>query len=76
MNALAPLAPTLESVDPSLDLAAEISRLRTQRKAVILAHYYQDPELQDLADFVGDSLKLSQQAARTDARGPPPRSQP
>jgi len=67
MNALAPLAPTQESVDPSLDLAAEIGRLRIERKAVILAHYYQDPELQDLADFVGDSLQLSQAAAETDA---------
>jgi len=67
MNALAPAAPTLEPVDPSLDLAAEISRLRAERKAVILAHYYQDPELQDLADFVGDSLQLSQAAADTDA---------
>ncbi len=60
-------APTLETVDPSLDLVAEIERLRRQRNAVILAHYYQDPELQDLADFVGDSLQLSQAAASTDA---------
>jgi quinolinate synthase len=60
-------APTLETVDPSLDLVAEIDRLRRQRNAVILAHYYQDPELQDLADFVGDSLQLSQAAASTDA---------
>jgi quinolinate synthase len=66
MNAPAP-APTLETVDPSLDLVAEIKRLRDQRNAVILAHYYQDPELQDLADFVGDSLQLSQAAAATDA---------
>jgi quinolinate synthase len=61
------LAPTLETIDPALDLAAEIHRLRRDRKAVILAHYYQDPEIQDLADFVGDSLQLSQAAARTDA---------
>lgn len=50
-----------------LDLRAEIDRLRTSRKAVILAHYYQRPELQDLADFVGDSLELSRKAQETDA---------
>jgi quinolinate synthase len=50
-----------------LDLRAEIDRLRQERKAVILAHYYQKPELQDLADFVGDSLELSKKAAATDA---------
>lgn len=50
-----------------LDLRAEIDRLRKERNAVILAHYYQKPELQDLADFVGDSLDLSKKAADTDA---------
>ncbi len=49
------------------DLRDEIERLRKERKAVILAHYYQRPELQDLADFVGDSLELSRKAADTDA---------
>ena len=49
------------------DLRAEIDRLRRTRNAVILAHYYQKPELQDLADFVGDSLELSRKAAETDA---------
>ena len=60
-------SPPLEILDPALDLAAGIARLRTERKAVILAHYYQDPEIQDLADFVGDSLQLSQAAASTGA---------
>lgn len=50
-----------------LDLRAEIERLRKERNAVILAHYYQKPEIQDLADFVGDSLELSRKAQATDA---------
>ncbi|MGH6787726.1 MAG: quinolinate synthase NadA [Novosphingobium sp.] len=50
-----------------VDIRAEIDRLRKDRNAVILAHYYQKPELQDLADFVGDSLELSKKAAATDA---------
>jgi len=50
-----------------LDLRAEIDRLRSERNAVILAHYYQKPEIQDLADFVGDSLDLSRKAQATDA---------
>ncbi len=50
-----------------LDLRAEIDRLRRERNAVILAHYYQKPEIQDLADFVGDSLDLSKKAQATDA---------
>jgi quinolinate synthase len=68
MDAYALANPAFETVDPALDLVEEIKRLRAERRAVILAHYYQDPEIQDLADFVGDSLQLSQAAARTDAQ--------
>jgi quinolinate synthase len=57
----------MTSMPTGTDLRAEIDRLRKERNAVILAHYYQKPELQDLADFVGDSLELSRKAADTDA---------
>ncbi len=54
-------------VDPTLDLEAEIRQLKKERNAIILAHYYQESEIQDIADYVGDSLGLSQQAASTEA---------
>lgn len=58
---------SLASPPKGLALEAEIHRLRKEMNAVILAHYYQDDDIQDMADFVGDSLDLARKAAATDA---------
>ncbi len=55
------------NIDPKLDLVEEIKKMRKEKNAVILAHYYQTKDIQDIADYLGDSLYLAQQAARTDA---------
>src|SRR6476469_7306019 len=54
-------------IDPTLDLFAEIERLKKEKNAIILAHLYQEPDIQDIADYVDDSLGLAQQAAKTSA---------
>ena len=71
MTELAVLDPAIgfieEEIDPTVDLFEGIERLKREKNAVLLAHYYQEPDIQDIADYIGDSLGLSRQAAATDA---------
>jgi len=67
LPALAPEGPDVASIEPGIDVEAEILRLKREKNAILLAHYYQEAEIQDLADFVGDSLDLSRKAQAAEA---------
>ncbi|MEO8148585.1 MAG: quinolinate synthase NadA, partial [Bacteroidia bacterium] len=56
-----------EPIDASLDLFAEIKNFKKEKNAILLAHYYQDSDIQDIADYIGDSLGLAQEAEKTKA---------
>ncbi|HOA38820.1 MAG TPA: quinolinate synthase NadA, partial [Flavihumibacter sp.] len=55
------------AIDPTMDLFKEIARLKKEKNAIVLAHYYQEADIQDVADYIGDSLGLAQQAEKAQA---------
>ncbi len=67
LSVINPGAKSAAPIDPNLDLFDEIERLKKERNAVIMAHYYQEPDIQDIADVLGDSLLLAREAQKVDA---------